>query len=318
MAGFKRGCCFRVFTATACPLLGGVSGAFRPERHDTLRSRVDLPEPSTKAADLGRRTIRDFGEQWTTYTDNSGYYGSGALFGDVFGPLLEKLPLVGARVADIGAGTGRFVHMLLESGAAHVTALEPSDAFPVLERNTQGAGKRVTCLNVPGDQLPQGTNLDLVFSYGVLHHIPDPGPVVRAAWGALRPGGTCAVWLYGKEGNEAYLLAFRPLTSVTRRLPHRALAALTWLLYWPAAAYMTLCRHIRAPLAAYMREVFARLSPDKRRLVIYDQLNPAYARYYTGPEARALLESAGFVDVRLYHRHGYSWSVIGARPESPA
>ena len=277
-----------------------------------------MPEPTSPATDLGRRTIRDFGEQWTTYKDNSGYYGSVGLFADVFGPLLEMLPLTGARVADVGAGTGRFVRIMLDAGAAHVTALEPSEAFSVLLENTKELGARVTLLNLPGDRLPQNADLDLVFSYGVLHHIPEPEPVVRAAWGALRPGGKCAVWLYGKEGNQVYLLALRGLTSVTRRLPHSALAALTWLLYWPLALYMILCRYIRVPLAGYMREVFARLTPDKRRLVIYDQLNPAYARYYTRSEARSLLEQGGFVDVQLHHRHGYSWSVVGTRPENSA
>jgi SAM-dependent methyltransferase len=275
-----------------------------------------MPESPNHAADLGRRTVRDFGEQWTAYTDNSGYYGSVELLADVFGPLLETLPLAGARVADIGAGTGRFVRILLEAGAAHVTALEPSVACAVLRTNTEEFGERVACLNLTGEQLRQNGDLDLVFSYGVLHHIPDPGPVIRAAWGGLRPGGKCAVWLYGKEGNEAYLLALRVLTSVTRRLPHALLAALSWLLYLPLSVYMALCRYVPVPLAPYMREVFSRLSPDKRRLVIYDQLNPAYARYYTGAEARALLEEAGFVDVRLHHRHGYSWSVVGTRPES--
>ena len=270
------------------------------------------------AADLGRRTIRDFGEQWTTYKDNSGYYGSVELFADVFGPLLDSLPLAGARVADIGAGTGRFVRILLDAGASHVTALEPSEAFVVLRENTRELGDRVALLNLSGDRLPQGADLDLVFSYGVLHHVPEPEPVVRAAWGALRPGGKCAVWLYGKEGNQAYLLALRTLTTVTRRLPHIALATLTRLLYWPLAAYMSLCRYVRAPLAGYMREVFSRLTPDKRRLVIYDQLNPAYAKYYSRAEARALLEQEGFVDVQLHHRHGYSWSVVGTRPEGSA
>jgi hypothetical protein len=44
----------------------------------------------------------------------------------------------------------------------------------------------------------------------------------------------------------------------------------------------------------------------KRYLVIYDQLNPAYTEYYRQAEARQLLERAGFEDIVLYHRHGYS------------
>ena len=162
---------------------------------------------------------------------------------------------------------------------------------------------------------PATSDLDLVFSYGVLHHIPEPGPVLRAAFGALRPGGKCAVWLYGREGNRLYLTVVGVLWPLTRRLPHSALARLSALLDGPLVLYVALCRRLRfLPLGGYMREVIARLSPDKRRLVIYDQLNPAYAKYYTEAEARALLEQAGFVDVQLYHRHGYSWSVVGTRP----
>jgi len=48
-------------------------------------------------------------------------------------------------------------------------------------------------------------------------------------------------------------------------------------------------------------------------LIIYDQLRPTYAKYYTGAEACALLASAGFSDVRAHHRHGYSWAVVGTK-----
>jgi SAM-dependent methyltransferase len=270
---------------------------------------------SRSEADVEHRTIRDFGEQWTAYRDNSGYYGSPDLFRDVFGALLPQLPLERARVADVGAGTGRFVRILLQAGASHVTAVEPSDAFSVLRENTADLSDRITYLNAPGDRLPPTGDMDLVFSYGVLHHVPDPTPVVRAALQALRPGGRCAVWLYGREGNAAYLAVLGTLTAVTRHLPHSALAALSFVLDGPLVLYTALCRRLRfLPLARYATEVIARLAPDKRRLVIYDQLNPAYAKYYTEAEARALLERAGFVDVQLYHRHGYSWSVVGTRP----
>ena len=57
-------------------------------------------------------------------------------------------------------------------------------------------------------------------------------------------------------------------------------------------------------------------TPAKRRVVIYDQLNPAYATYYSRAEAEALMAGAGFVDIRLHHRHGYSWTVTGRRPLS--
>jgi hypothetical protein len=57
-----------------------------------------------------------------------------------------------------------------------------------------------------------------------------------------------------------------------------------------------------------------KVTPDKRRLIIYDQLNPEWAKYYTRDEAERLLTAAGFEDVKLHHRGGYSWTVIGTKP----
>jgi SAM-dependent methyltransferase len=266
------------------------------------------------AEDLTNKTIADFGDQWTTYRENPGYYGSVDLLADLFGPLLAVETIRGLRVADIGSGTGRIVNMLLGAGAERVYAVEPSRAFAVLTANTAAQADRIEYLNARGDELPAGLGLDLVVSMGVLHHIPDPAPVVKAAFEALRPGGRMLVWLYGREGNENYLRFAEPLRAVTRRLPHFALSAICSALNVALDVYIFACRGLRLPMRDYMRNVLARFPRPVRRLTIYDQLNPAYARYYTKGEAVAMLRSAGFVDVEAWHRHGYSWSVIGTRP----
>jgi len=56
------------------------------------------------------------------------------------------------------------------------------------------------------DAIPEG-NFDLVVSYGVLHHIPDPHPVVAAAWRSLRPGGRIAVINPGDRINVIVTIA---------------------------------------------------------------------------------------------------------------
>ena len=273
---------------------------------------------SVMASDLKTRTIQDFGEQWTAFRDNPAYYGSTDLLADLCGPLLSLEDVKGARGADIGSGTGRIVNMLLNAGAAHVHAVEPSAAMAVLRENTADRRDRVAYVNGPGETLPPGLGLDLVVSMGVLHHIPEPGPVVRAAYRALRPGGRMLVWLYGREGNETYLRVAEPLRRVTTRLPHGALVGVSHALSLALDAYIAACRVLPLPMRAYMREVLAKFPKRIRTLTIYDQLNPAYAKYYTRAEAEALLADQGFTDVRVHHRHGYSWTVIGRRPETDA
>ncbi|MBS3919000.1 MAG: class I SAM-dependent methyltransferase [Deltaproteobacteria bacterium] len=259
------------------------------------------------------RTIKDFGKQWLRYPDNEGYYGSLELLADILSPFLKIDELKNSRVAEIGSGTGRIINMLLQSDVKHVVAVEPSDSFEVLARNIRNS-ERVTCLKTTGDQLPPYGDLDYVFSIGVLHHIPDPKPVVGAAFRALRPGGQFLLWLYGKEGNEPYLALIKPLRVLTRPLPHLALASLVWLIYHSLNLYIRLCHRFQLPLREYLLSIFDKMSPEKRRLIIYDQLNPAYAKYYTRQEAIKLLEDKGFVNVRIHHRHEYSWTVIGTKP----
>ena len=259
------------------------------------------------------KTIADFGEQWTRYRDNEGFYGSQDLFADILGPLLRPEEIEGKDVADIGSGTGRIVRMLLNAGARRVVAVEPSEAFDVLVDNLRSFRDRVEFVRGPGEALPQVGSLDAVFSIGVLHHIPDPDPVVRAAYRALKPGGRFVVWLYGKEGSRLYLALLAPLRLFARSAPHWLVATLAWVLYLPLALYIRLCRWLPLPLRRYMTEVIGKMSPDKRRLVIYDQLNPTYAKYYTRDEARDLLLRSGFEEVVLHHRHGYSWTVVGVK-----
>jgi SAM-dependent methyltransferase len=274
-------------------------------------------EPLTRAVasdDLQARTISDFGEQWTSYPDSDGYFGSPELFNDFYAPLVSVTDLAARRVAEIGAGTGRFVNVFGAAGAAHIVALEPSSAFAVLREKTRRFADRITYLNLTGDKLPPTGDLDYVFAIGVLHHIPNPDPVVAASFQALRRGGHLAVWLYGREGNTLYLLLVRSLWRLTRRLPHRGLHLFVRLLYPFFWCYMTACRALPLPLAAYMQRVMRPLTPDKRRIVIYDQLNPAYAKYYTRGEAEGLLARHGFSNVQLHHRHGISWTVVGTKP----
>ncbi len=259
------------------------------------------------------RTIKDFGEQWLKYSNNEGYYGSLELFSDILAPFLKPDEIKGCTVAEIGSGVGRIVNMLLKVGAKHVIAVEPSEAFEVLSSNISET-ERVTCLKIQGNQLPAYGNLDYVFSIGVLHHIPDPAPVVEAAFKALRPGGHFLVWLYGKERNSFYLALLRPLRVLTKRLPHAVLASLVEIMYWPLVLYIKSCHSLPLPLRGYMLSVLEKMPQDKRKLIIYDQFNPSYAKYYTKEEAKKLLIDGRFENVRVHHRHGYSWTIIGTKP----
>jgi SAM-dependent methyltransferase len=250
---------------------------------------------------LRDQTIRDFSVQWTKYTTHVGYHASAEWMQDILGDLFDLSELKGKKVADIGSGTGRIVDIVLDAGAAHVVAVEPSDGFIALKSRTAKRADRITYINAPGEMLPAESNIDYCIAFAVLHHIPDPKPVVAAIFRAL-------------EGNASYLWWVEPLRKITVRLPHWALVTVSQILLWATDVYTLLCHILPLPLKDYMLNTYRRFTRERRRLVIYDQLNPAYAKYYNRDEAGRLLTEAGFINVRLRHYRGYSWTVVGTKP----
>lgn len=265
---------------------------------------------------LDEQTIQDFDNQWTRYDDNDGWYASLDLFSDIVSPLMSTEDFAGQKVVDIGSGTGRIVGMLLQSGAAHVYAVEPATgAFGKLQNNVAAMdrGTDVTFLNKRGDDWTVAEPVDRVISIGVIEFISDPKPTVKRCYDALKPGGEIFFWLCSYEGNELYLKVVQPLRKLTTLMPHFFLILIVQLLYGALWVYRLACKLFPLPLKEYIDTVWWPMSPKKRRLVIYDQLNPTYLKYYKKHEAIALLEDAGFKNVEIHHRHGYSWSVKGVK-----
>ena len=264
------------------------------------------------------QTIQDFGNQWQRFSSSSeGYHGSLDWLQDRMGPLIDlRAVLPGTRrVAEIGSGTGRIVRMLLAAGAPHVVALEPSEGgMQAVRENTREEADRVSYLFGRGEEIARERELDHVFSIGVLHHIPEPDPVVAAAFQSLRPGGRMVIWLYGYEGNELYVAVFNLYRKVSILLPDAALEAISWLLVFATDLYTLLCRVLPLPQKKYFLNIFQKMTRPRRKVAIFDQLNPEYAMYYRREEAKTLLERAGFTDIRLHHHEGYSWTAIGSKP----
>ncbi|MZF87533.1 class I SAM-dependent methyltransferase [Streptomyces sp. SID5643] len=103
---------------------------------------------------------------------------------------LTGRPLTGARVADVGAGTG-IATALLHARGADVIAVEPGDGMAAQFRRTLPG---IPVIRGTGDDLPlSDTSVDLV-TYAQAWHWTDPARAVPEALRVLRPGGALALW----------------------------------------------------------------------------------------------------------------------------
>lgn len=108
----------------------------------------------------------------------------------------------GARVLDVGAGSGHAVAAMIGAGLdAH--GLEPSpDAVAV----AHGAGLSTVGVGTLEDTALEERSWDLIRFWHTLEHVPSPVTALRAAHDGLRPGGRVVVGVpnFGSAGRRLF------------------------------------------------------------------------------------------------------------------
>ena len=108
----------------------------------------------------------------------------------------------GKRVLEIGCGLGTDAVNFARAGADY-TGVELSEASLVLARKRfelfDLKGTLLQCNAEELDRVAESAAYDLVYSFGVIHHTPDPGAVIRQARRAIRPTGEFRLMLYARN-----------------------------------------------------------------------------------------------------------------------
>ena len=103
---------------------------------------------------------------------------------------LAGRPLTGARVVDVGAGTG-IATALLHGRGADVLAVEPGDGMAAQFRRTHPG---IPIVRGNGNALPLADGCADLLTYAQAWHWTDPAQAVPEALRVLRPGGSLALW----------------------------------------------------------------------------------------------------------------------------
>jgi SAM-dependent methyltransferase len=136
-------------------------------------------------------TPQHWDDYWNALGDDSETYDTGDR-------VIEAIQAVadprGARVLEVGAGSGRDATRLAALGA-HVTVIDyVRSSLDVVQRNADQAGVQITLVHgdAIGMPFPDGT-FDVVYHQGLLEHFRDPHPLLAENVRVLRSGGVLVV-----------------------------------------------------------------------------------------------------------------------------
>ena len=201
---------------------------------------------------------------------------------------LDAIEFSGKRTLEIGLGQGADSEQLIRRGALW-------SGLDLTPESVARVRLRLVTRRLPHESLAQGSALaipfadasfDVVYSHGVLHHIPDILHAQEEIRRVLKPGGELVLMVYAKDSLN-YLLSI----ALLRRL---GLAALYAVNLRGDSAYAQHVRNARAVgLGRYLRlENFIHANTDGPQ-------NP-YSRVYD--RAQLARDFPGFELVRSYKR----------------
>lgn len=136
---------------------------------------------------------------------------------------LERIDFAGKRVLEIGLGQGSDAEQIVHRGAIYCGVDLTDESVKRVRMRFELRGlplersERASALELPFD----ADSFDIVYSHGVLHHIPEIERAQSEIARVLKPGGRLIAMLYAKWSLN-YLISI----SVARRLGLAAMYAL--------------------------------------------------------------------------------------------
>ena len=266
-------------------------------------SNLAVPVDPTLAAGSPER----FGYEWQTYAEMRPEYAEQFRRWTVH---LSPEDWRGKFFLDVGCGMGRNSYWPMTFGAAGGLAIDVDQRSLASARRTLAPYPQVEVRERSAYAIDEDRRFDIVFSIGVIHHLNAPENALAAMVKAAKPGGRVLVWVYGRENNGLIVHVLTPLRKVIfSRLPIGVVHQLS--LYPSLALWVALRLGLNS--TEYFR-MLRQLSFGHLRSIVFDQMLPKIANYWSRETVETLMRKSKLVDIRLAWVNEMSWSAIGTKP----
>lgn len=261
-----------------------------------------------REATIGESSER-FGYEWHTYDRMLPEYEEQFR---CWLPFFSPDDWLNKRFIDVGCGMGRNSFWPMKYGAKSGVAVDIDErSLAAAYRNLQSFPSVRVC-KCSAYELPWRDEFDIAFSIGVIHHLEFPERALEAMARATKPGGHVAIWVYGRENNRWLLSVLDPTRkALFSRLPVSWVHSLSIL---PTAMLWVMLR-IGLDHIAYLR-LLRSFTFRHLRSIVFDQMLPRIANYWTRAEVEALMQGTGLKDTELIWVNEMSWAARGRKPRA--
>jgi len=271
---------------------------------------------------IDMETVESFGEEWSafhTFNEEEIFHAGENYFDIVSSEILNK----SANVLDVGCGTGRWSYYVADK-VDFVECIDPSKAVLAAANLLKNkSNTRITQASV--DNIPFADNsFDLVFSLGVLHHVPDTKEAVNKCVQKVKHNGHILLYLYYSLENRG--VAFKTLFYlsnsirwVVSKLPSKLKIVICNLLavlfYLPFVSFAKLLLFVgvsenvvyKIPLSWYADKSFHIIRNDS-----LDRFGTPLEQRFSKQQIMDMLEYAGCENIVFADNAPY-WRVIAQK-----
>lgn len=223
--------------------------------------------------------------------------------------LVPKSSWHGKNVLDVGCGAGRNSFAILSNCALSCTSIDLDQrSLSRAKQNLAGfTNSRVMKLSIYESNFVNV--FDIAVCIGVLHHLSNPKLALQKMCDSVKSGGLVLIWVYGSENLHWYIKIMDPLRKYF--FSRIWLPFVYFLAVFPTIFLYIFTRLFKSNIS-YLQKM--KLYKFKHiHHILFDQMIPLIANYWTEAEVIDLLKNAGLVNIRVSSVHDVSWCAIGTK-----